>query len=128
MVKTTRLIPLSFPSGSNSAVASINIPFTVGKINFKCISFVQVTPPTPGDGEYIAIFSDLSINECIGITFDDPTYPINTNIDTQFKFEQPRNLSGQFNFYLRDIANSVYNTSSNAYIGIIAEFNSIEEM
>ena len=128
MVKTTILIPLAFASGSNSAVAIINIPFAVSKIHFKSISFVQAVPPALGDGLYICVFSDLSINECIGITFDDPTYPINTNIDTEFQFEQPRSLSGQFTFYLKDISNTVYNATSFVNIGIIAEFNSIEEL
>ncbi len=120
MTRLTKIISLSFPSGSSSTGAKINIPFDVKYINFKCTLYQSTTPVD----EFIILKSNLTQFEPIGICIDNKAKPMNTFINSTYEFEKPANINGNYDFFIVGIADTPFISAGDA-CAIIAEFVSI---
>jgi len=128
MTKLTKFIPLSFTASPNTT-ATISVPFKVGTIHIKSAAYKA---GTNGTTNYVTVMSDLVTNNPIAILNQDTTYSSATVQDIEHKMSNPLDVNGTFNFWLRNMDNTVGATSNAGAatdsIGLIIEFNSPEEI
>jgi hypothetical protein len=127
MTKLTKFIPLSFPAGASSrTTASISVPFKVGIIHIKSAAYKA---GTNGTTNYVAIMSDLTVNNPLAILNQDTTYSSATVQDIEHKFYNPLDINGTFNFWIVNMDNTPATaTSGGDKVGLIIEFNAPDEL
>jgi hypothetical protein len=125
MTKLTKFIPLSFTAGATSTTARISVPFKVKTIHIKSAAYTPGTPSTT----YVAILTDLVVNNPIAILFRDTTYSSATVQDIEHQLYNPTDINGTFNFWLLDMAGAPATATVNGdKVGLVIEFNSVDEI
>lgn len=127
MTKLTKFISMTFPAGANSrTTAQISIPFKVKTLHIKSAGYKA---GTSGTTNYVAIMSDLVVNNPIAILNQDTTYSSGTIQDIEHQFYNPIDINGTFNFWLLDMdGTGATATVGGDSVGFIIEFNSPEEV
>jgi hypothetical protein len=127
MTKLTKFIPLTFPAGASSTTtAQISVPFKVGIIHIKSAAYKA---GTNGTTNYVAIMSDLVVNNPIAILNQDTTYSSATVQDIEHKFSNPLDINGTFNFWIVNMDNTPATATVNGdKVGLIIEFNAPDEI
>lgn len=127
MTKLTKLISLTFPAGASSTTtAKISVPFKVGIIHIKSAAYKA---GTNGTTNYVAIMSDLVVNNPIAILNQDTTYSSATIQDIEHKFFNPLDINGTFNFWIVNMDGSPATATNNGdKVGLIIEFNAPDEL
>lgn len=124
-MRQNRAVFMTFPTGSSTATATINVPFNVKTIHIKSSGYITATPPNTGDAEYIYVVSDLTQNTPICIIYQDSTYPYSTAEDIEYQFITPQNINGNYTFQLLSFTGvPVTSTAGGDRLGLILEFNS----
>lgn len=127
-MKVTKYISLVFTASPN-ATAYISIPFKVKTIHIKSAAY---DAGTNGTTNYIAIMSDLVMNNPIAILNQDTTYSSGSIQDIEHQMQNPLDVNGTYNFWLRNMNNTTGATSNAGAatdsVGIIIEFNGVEEI
>ena len=124
-MKQNRAVYMTFPTGSSTAQATINVPFNVKTIHVKSSGFITSTPPAAGDALYIYVVSDLTQNTPLCIVYRDSTYPYSTTEDIEYEFITAQNINGNYTFTLLDFTGAPINaTAGGDSLGFIIEFNS----
>lgn len=127
-MKVTKYISLVFTASPN-ATAYISIPFKVKTIHIKSAAY---DAGTNGTTNYIAIMSDLVMNNPIAILNQDTTYSSGSIQDIEHQMQNPLNVNGTYNFWLRNMNNTTGATSnggaSTDSVGLIIEFNGVDEI
>jgi hypothetical protein len=121
MTKLTKLISLTFAAGATSTTARISVPFKVKTIHIKSAAY------TPGtiSATYVAIMSDLVVNNPIAILFRDTTYSSATVQDIEHELYNPTDINGTYTFSLFDMGGTPATaTVGNDKVGLVIEFNS----
>lgn len=127
MTKLTKFISMTFPAGANSrTTAQISVPFKVKTLHIKSAGYKA---GTSGTTNYVAIMSDLVVNNPIAILNQDTTYSSATVMDIEHQFYNPIDINGTFNFWLLDMdGTGATATVGGDSVGFIIEFNSPEEI
>jgi hypothetical protein len=131
MTKLTKFIPLTFDAYTTGSrtTARISVPFKVKTIHIKSAGY---TASTLGETNYVALMSDLVVNNPLAILFQDTTYSSATVQDIEHQFSNPLDINGSFNFWLLNMDGSPASTTSLALgidqVGLIIEFNSPDEI
>lgn len=127
MTKLTKFISMTFPAGANSrTTAQISIPFKVKTLHIKSAGYKA---GTSGTTNYVAIMSDLVVNNPIAILNQDTTYSSGTIQDIEHQFYNPIDINGTFNFWLLDMdGTGATATVGGDSVGFVIEFNSPEEI
>ncbi len=127
MTKLTKFISMTFPAGANSrTTAQISVPFKVKTLHIKSAGYKA---GTNGTTNYVAIMSDLVVNNPIAILNQDTTYSSATVMDIEHQFYNPIDINGTFNFWLLDMdGTGATATGGGDSVGFIIEFNSPEEI
>lgn len=127
MTKLTKFIPLTF-TASPRTTAQISIPFKVKTIHIKSAAY---DAGLNGTTNYVAVMSDLVVNNPIAILNQDTTYSSATVQDIEHQMYNPTDINGTFSFWLVNMDNSVGATSNAGAgtdkVGFIIEFNSPDE-
>jgi hypothetical protein len=128
-MKITKSVFLSF-ANTNSATASISVPFKVSKIHCKGIGYTPGTQPAGGAAVYGVISSDLVDNQPLGLFFNDSTYSYATAKDMDLTLYTPRSINGTYTFYLQGKTGAVYSTVGGGTdnVILILEFNDESEI
>jgi hypothetical protein len=126
MTKLTKFISMTFPAGAASrTTAQISIPFKVKTIHIKSAGYTAGTPGGPGATNYVAVMSDLVVNNPIAILNQDTTYSSATVQDIEHELYNPTDVNGTFNFWLVNMDNTPATaTVNNDKVGLVIEFNS----
>jgi hypothetical protein len=127
MTKVTKFISLTFTAGANArTTAQISVPFKVKTIHIKSAAYKA---GTNGTTNYVAVMSDLVVNNPIAILNQDTTYSSATVQDIEHEFYNPTDVNGTFNFWLLNMDNTgATATANNDKVGFIIEFNSPDEI
>lgn len=127
MTKLTKFISVTFPAGANSrSSAQISVPFKVKKIHIKSAGYKA---GTNGTTNYVAIMSDLVVNNPIAILNQDTTYSSATVMDIEHEMYNPIDINGTYNFWLLNMDGTGATATVNGdKVGFIIEFNSPEEI
>jgi len=127
MTKLTKFISMTFPAGANSrTTAQISVPFKVKTLHIKSAGYKA---GTNGTANYVAIMSDLVVNNPIAILNQDTTYSSATVMDIEHQFYNPIDINGTFNFWLLDMdGTGAIATVGGDSVGFVIEFNSPEEV
>ena len=127
MTKLTKFISVTFPAGANSrSSAQISVPFKVKTLHVKSAGYKA---GTNGTANYVAIMSDLVVNNPLCILYQDTTYSSATVMDVEHLFYNPIDINGTFNFWLLDMDGTGATATNNGdSVGFIIEFNSPEEV
>jgi hypothetical protein len=127
-MRITKSIFLSF-ANTNSATASISVPFKVSRIHVKGIGYTSGDQPAAGAAIYGVITSDLVDNQPLGLFYNDVTYSYATNKDLELSLYTPKDISGSYTFYLQNENGAPYTPTGAGTdkVTIILEFNSYEE-
>jgi len=125
MTKLTKFISMTFPAGATSTTARISVPFKVKTIHIKSAAYTPGTISTT----YVAIMSDLVVNNPIAILFRDTTYSSATVQDIEHQMYNPTDINGTYNFSLLDMAGAPATATVNGdKVGFVIEFNSPDEV
>ena len=125
MTKLTKFISMTFADGATSTTARISVPFKVKTIHIKSAAYTPGTISTT----YVAIMSDLVVNNPIAILFRDTTYSSATVQDIEHQMYNPTDINGTYNFWLLDMAGvPATGTVDGDKVGFIIEFNSADEI
>jgi len=131
MTKLTKFIPLTFVANTTAArtTARISVPFKVKTIHIKSAGY---TAGTLGDTVYVALMSDLVVNNPLAILFQDTTYSSATVQDIEHEFYNPCDINGTYNFWLLNMDGTAGQTTSlvttDDQVGLIIEFNSADDV
>lgn len=123
MTKLTKFISLTFPAGAASrTTAQISVPFKVKTIHIKSAGYKA---GTNGTTNYVAILSDLVVNNALAILNQDTSYSSATVQDIEHELYNPTDVNGTFNFWLVNMDNTPATaTVNNDKVGFVIEFNS----
>jgi len=123
MTKLTKFISMTFPAGAASrTTAQISVPFKVKTIHIKSAAY---DAGTNGTTNYVAIMSDLVVNNPIAILNQDTTYSSGCVQDIEHELYNPTDVNGTYNFWLVNMDNTAATaTAGNDKVGLIIEFNS----
>lgn len=123
MTKLTKFISMTFPAGAASrTTAQISVPFKVKTIHIKSAAY---DAGTNGTTDYVAVMSDLVVNNPIAILNQDTTYSSATVQDIEHELYNPTDVNGTFNFWLLKMDGTPATaTVNNDKVGFIIEFNS----
>lgn len=123
MTKLTKFISMIFPAGSNSrTTAQISVPFKVKTVHIKSAAYDS---GTNGTTNYVAVMSDLVVNNPIAILNQDTTYSSATVQDIEHEFSNPLDINGTFNFWLLDMSGAGATATVNGdKVAFVIEFNS----
>jgi hypothetical protein len=125
MTKLTKFISMTFAQGATSTTARISVPFKVKTIHIKSAAYKAGDNSTT----YVAIMSDLVVNNPIAILFRDSTYSSATVQDIEHQMYNPTDINGTYNFWLLDMAGSPATATNNGdKVGFVIEFNSADEV
>jgi hypothetical protein len=127
-MRITKSIFLSF-AGTNSATASIQVPFKVKRIHVKGIGYVPQNQPAAGAAVYGVLSSDLVDNQSLGLFYNDATYSYTTNQDVELTLYTPRAIAGTYTFYAQNQLGDPYAPTGGGTDNciIILEFNDDSE-
>ena len=122
MTKLTKFISLTFVAGANArTTTSISVPFRVKTVHIKSVAYTAGT----GTANYVAIMSDLVVNNPLALCFQDTTYSSATVQDIEHEFSNPLDINGTFNFWLLNMDNTgATATVGDDKVGLVIEFNS----
>jgi hypothetical protein len=125
MTKLTKFISMTFPAGAGSrTTAYISVPFKVKTIHIKSAGYDS---GTNGTTNYVAIMSDLVVNNPIAILNQDTTYSSGTIQDIEHEFSNPLDINGTFNFWLLNMDGTSGTATVNGdKVGFVIEFNSAD--
>lgn len=127
-MKITKFIPLTF-TGKPTTTAYITVPFKVKKIHIKSANYVAGS--LPGPTRYIAIMSDLVMNNPIAILNQDTSYSSGSIQDIEHVLQNPVDINGTYNFWMVNMAGAISQTSNGGNgtdsAGFIIEFNGVDE-
>lgn len=124
-MRQNKAVFMTFPTGSSTATATINVPFDVKTIHVKSSGYITSTPPAAGQADYIYVVSDLVQNTPICIVYQDSTYPYATSADVEYEFLNPQPINGNYTFQLISfLGNPITATAGGDQLGLIIEFNS----
>ena len=123
MTKLTKFISLTFTAGANArTTAQISVPFKVKTIHIKSAGYKA---GTNGTTNYVAVMSDLVVNNALAILNQDTAYSSATVQDIEHEFSNPLDVNGTFNFWLLNMDNTgATATVGNDKVGLVIEFNS----
>ena len=123
MTKLTKFISLTFTAGANArTTAQISVPFRVKTIHIKSAAY---DAGTNGTSNYVAVMSDLVVNNPLALCFQDTTYSSATVQDIEHELYNPTDVNGTFNFWLVNMDNTPATaTVGNDKVGLVIEFNS----
>ena len=123
MTKLTKFISMTFPAGAASrTTAQISVPFKVKTIHIKSAAY---DAGTNGTTNYVAVMSDLVVNNALAILNQDTSYSSATVQDIEHEFYNPLDVNGTFNFWLLNMDNTPATaTAGNDKVGFVIEFNS----
>lgn len=128
-MKVTKFVSLSF-AGKPTATAYISVPFKVKTIHIKSANYVAGS--LPGPTRYIAIMSDLVMNNPIAILNQDTSYSSGSIQDIEHQMQNPIDINGTYNFWMINMAGAVSQTSNGGNgtdtAGFIIEFNGSDEI
>jgi hypothetical protein len=123
MTKLTKFISLTFAAGAASrTTAQISVPFHVKTIHIKSAAYKA---GTNGSTNYVAVMSDLVVNNPLAILNQDTTYSSATVQDIEHELYNPTDVNGTFNFWLVNMDGTPATaTVNNDKVGLVIEFNS----
>jgi hypothetical protein len=123
MTKLTKFISLTFTAGANTrTTARISVPFKVKTIHIKSAGYKA---GTNGTTNYVAVMSDLVVNNALAILNQDTTYSSATVQDIEHELYNPTDVNGTFNFWLVNMDGTPATaTVNNDKVGLVIEFNS----
>jgi hypothetical protein len=125
--QVTKFIPLTF-AASPVTQAYVNVPFAVEMIHVKSANY---DPGTPGLARNVVIESTWGQNAPIAILSQDDSYSQNPIQDIEIKLMTPQILQGWYTFTLKTMSGVIASTSNSGadtdYIGLIVEFNGVDE-
>lgn len=127
MTKLTKFISLTFPAGANSrTTAQISVPYKVKTIHIKSGAYKA---GTNGTTNYVAIMSDLVVNNPIAILNQDTTYSSATVQDILHQLYNPLDINGTFNFWIVNMDGTPATaTGGGDKVGLIIEFDTPDEI
>ena len=121
MTKLTKFISMTFADGATSTTARISVPFKVKTIHIKSAAYTAGADDT----NYVAVMSDLVVNNPLALCFQDTTYSSATVQDIEHELYNPTDVNGTFNFWLVNMDNTPATaTVGNDKVGLVIEFNS----
>jgi hypothetical protein len=123
MTKLTKFISLTFTAGANARTTTrISVPFRVKTVHIKSAGYKA---GTNGTANYVAVMSDLVVNNALAILNQDTTYSSATVQDIEHELYNPTDVNGTFNFWLVNMDNTPATaTVGNDKVGLVIEFNS----
>ena len=127
-MKVTKLISLTFPADTPRTTAYISVPFKVKTIHIKSAAYKA---GTNGTDNYVAVMSDLVMNNPISILNQDTTYSSGTIQDIEHQQMNPLDVNGTYNFWIVNMDGTIASTTSLIdpdKVGLIIEFNAPDEV
>jgi hypothetical protein len=125
--QVTKFISLTF-AASPVTQAYVNVPFVVEMIHIKSANYDS---GTAGLARNVVIESTWGQNAPIAILSQDDTYSQNAIQDIEIKLMTPQILQGWYTFTLKTMSGAIASTSNSGadtdYIGLIVEFNGVDE-
>ena len=128
MTKLTKFISMTFPAGAGSrTTARISVPFKVKTIHIKSAGYEAGTIGSAN--KYVAVMSDLVVNNPIAILNQDSTYSSATVQDIEHQLYNPTDINGTYNFWLLNMDGAVATATNNGdKVGFVIEFNAPDEL